>query len=78
MKYVKIEWPEAQELMSYPWFDECILDIRPEASPQTYLVPINRYNEYLRDTSSLKEIKWLVDNGVLGDEEITGVFHGDQ
>lgn len=76
-RYVRIEWPESQQLMEYAWFDECVLDIT-DPKPSTYLVPINRYNQYLRATSSIKEIQWLVDNGILGDEEITGVCHGDQ
>lgn len=48
--YVPVLWPESQELMELDWFSECILDVDykvSEASSSTYLVPINRYLQFV-------------------------------
>lgn len=38
--YIRVDWPEVQELMEEDWFeDEAVLDINKS---QSYLIPINR------------------------------------
>jgi hypothetical protein len=84
--YILITWPESQAIMAEPWFKECQLAQEPDAS---YFVPIkyegtlqqllmaqDREEHKLTTTNDARQ--WLIDNGILGDEEITGVFHGDQ
>ena len=42
-KYIRIPWPESQELMEKDWFDdECVLDTDTAAD---YLIPYDRYKE---------------------------------
>ncbi len=38
--YVRVDWPEVQELMEEDWFkDEAVLDLNKS---QSYLIPINK------------------------------------
>ncbi len=46
--YLLIKWPESQELMEYPWFqDECFLAVGKEdiTGSSAYFVPQSRINE---------------------------------
>lgn len=51
--YRLVEWPESQELMDFPWFtSECYLamsidNLVHEPLPAAYMIPENRYKEYL-------------------------------
>jgi hypothetical protein len=39
--YVRVDWPEVQELMDEPWFqEEAILDNRDNAPSSSYLIPV--------------------------------------
>ena len=41
--YVYVNWPEVQDLMDEPWFEEeAILDTRPNAPSSCYLIPWSR------------------------------------
>lgn len=48
-KYILIQWPESQELMDEPWFDECSL-AETKFGKAAYFVPFNRYKEWLDKT----------------------------
>ena len=48
--YIFIPWPESQELMDRPWFDEeAVLDVDRKVSgtSASYFVPLHRWHEYL-------------------------------
>jgi hypothetical protein len=52
--YVVVIWPESQNIMEEPWFDECILDTESNFGSSAYFVPahhmINYHEEkYLRE-----------------------------
>jgi len=43
--YVRVNWPEVQDLMDEPWFkDEAILDTRENAPSSSYLIPVQLIN----------------------------------
>lgn len=75
--YFLLTWPESQVVMEQPWFNECQLAQEPDAS---YFVPVKHEDEVqllLMEQDRMARIA-LVEQGIIGDEEITGVFHGDQ
>lgn len=53
-EYILVTWPESQHLMNKPWFNECLLvqDIEghEEVGSSAYMVPINRYEEFIEYT----------------------------
>lgn len=47
-KYILVGWPEIQDFMEHPRFNECIFCIEIEGHPcedSTYVVPEDLYNE---------------------------------
>ena len=44
--YVVVVWPESQELMEQPWFDECVLDVDMAFGTHAFFVPAHRMIEY--------------------------------
>lgn len=44
--YVRINWPEVQDLMEEGWFrEEAILDTNPDAPSSSYLIPYKRLKQ---------------------------------
>jgi len=44
--YIRVNWPEVQELMEEKWFrDEAIVDINPDAPSSSYLIPFKRIKQ---------------------------------
>lgn len=48
MKYILVQWPESQELMGQPWFNECILanptnESQDWIGSSAYFVPMECY-----------------------------------
>lgn len=61
MNYIIVSWPESQSLMEYDWFEnECILintePLLEAYGGSAYFVPLNRYNEVLRDENHFVRI----------------------
>lgn len=54
-KYILVQWPDSQELMDKPWFNECILaqdlEGHDEVGSSAYFVPENRIKE-LKDKNA--------------------------
>lgn len=55
MKYVLFQWPESQEIMEKPWFNECLFvqDIEGHDSvgDSAWMVPADRAEELIRETT---------------------------
>ena len=59
--YIVVTWPESQSLMDYDWFEEeCnLINTEPLLSVyggSAYFVPLNRYNEILKDENGYVRI----------------------
>lgn len=67
-KYILVTWPDCQELMTKPWFHECIFvqDIRGyvECGSSAYMVPEERYKELYGEKNKMKTIEVLTENNV--------------
>ena len=64
-KYIRIPWPESQEVMDKSWFDECILDTDTSAD---YLIPYSRYKEL--EESDLVANQNKMDNATIGYQQM--------
>ena len=55
-KYILVRWPESQELMEQPWFNECLfvnnIQGHIDVGDSTYMVPQSRYKELYKIKSN--------------------------
>lgn len=58
IKYIKVEWPEIQDFMHHPRWNECIFCTEIEGHPcsdNTYMVPEDLYDEITNPHYQLPE-----------------------
>ena len=62
-KYILVTWPDCQDLMTKPWFHECVFvqDIRDhvECGSSAYMVPEERYEELYGESNKLPTIRLI-------------------
>ena len=65
-KYTLVNWPEVQELMDEPWFnEEAILDNSSDATPSSYFIPTKRIKneaDKIRFIEIVNELQFAWDN----------------
>jgi hypothetical protein len=45
--YIAVSYPQTEELANCDWFpSECILDTKSKIRDNTYLCPLDKYNEF--------------------------------